>query len=393
MARTTFNVERGYAISAENGDTLVEILSGTGAPGGDTGPQDASPIGSLWLRTDGTGGQYKKTSNAGAAGDWEEVGNVALDELVWRSEKVQAATNDTLAVGSQNPTTWTDNESGTDATNWNVGDHILSDVDGTPALFEISVKTSPTDITLAAAATPIADNNTFVVQNYFPDTPAANELQAIVHFPLASGPGIKISDVNWQTATFIDISGGYTAGSGDPGSGDSVESAIEKVDGNNDAQDTLLGTSQGDTDLGTFPGDIISDSNSVKGALTELEAAIEAIETEASVNVPAATPTPVLPLLVDDFNYIEYEVWCFEQSDETAKEGFKFTVLHDGTSVADATDNGTDNSVSNKHNINKISGLTIDHVLTGTGAAQTIALEISATAAITVKARRTAVGN
>jgi len=69
---------------------------------------------------------------------------------------------------------------------------------------------------------------------------------------------------------------------GDVTSADTVQTALEKIDGNNDAQDTLLGTSQGDTDLGTFPGSTISDANTVKGALTEIESAHE--EVDANVN-------------------------------------------------------------------------------------------------------------
>lgn len=39
---------------------------------------------------------------------------------------------------------------------------------------------------------------------------------------------------------------------------------------------SLLGVGDTDTDLGTFPGSTISDSASVKGALTQLEGAVEA---------------------------------------------------------------------------------------------------------------------
>jgi hypothetical protein len=50
----------------------------------------------------------------------------------------------------------------------------------------------------------------------------------------------------------------------------------------NDAQDTLLGTAQGALDLGTFTGAIISDNNSVKGALQELETSLESTNVDVA---------------------------------------------------------------------------------------------------------------
>ena len=57
-----------------------------------------------------------------------------------------------------------------------------------------------------------------------------------------------------------------------------LETALEAAD--SDAVDlrTMSGTSDGDTDLGTFAGSVISDSTTTKAALGELEAAIEANE-------------------------------------------------------------------------------------------------------------------
>lgn len=73
----------------------------------------------------------------------------------------------------------------------------------------------------------------------------------------------------------IEIASPYTPASGDVTDADTVQSALEKIDGNNDAQDSLLGTSQGDTDLGTFTGTTISDNTTVKNALQELETEVE----------------------------------------------------------------------------------------------------------------------
>ncbi len=75
MARELFDVELGYAISAENGDRLSGILSGATAPGGDSGPQDDAPIGSLYLRTDGE--VFRKTADTNATSDWVQMDSAA----------------------------------------------------------------------------------------------------------------------------------------------------------------------------------------------------------------------------------------------------------------------------------------------------------------------------
>jgi hypothetical protein len=64
-------------------------------------------------------------------------------------------------------------------------------------------------------------------------------------------------------------------------------------------------------------------------------------------------------------------------------------MLHDGETGADAT--AIDESVHSKlfFSGDKIAGLSYTGVLAGAAGAQTIGLEISATAAITVKTRRT----
>jgi hypothetical protein len=69
MSRDTYNVELGFGIDAENGDLLVQQLAGAAIPGGDTGPQDDSPIGSTYQRTNGE--FYTKIADANATADWE----------------------------------------------------------------------------------------------------------------------------------------------------------------------------------------------------------------------------------------------------------------------------------------------------------------------------------
>lgn len=152
-----------------------------------------------------------------------------------------------------------------------------------------------------------------------------------------------------------------------------------------------LGISFDDEDMGVYTGNILTDNTGQSTLNQELSDAIEAIAGGSSSddNVPAATPTVVNTCLVDNCDGVEYEVVVFETADETKKEMFKITAIHDGTSTTDATDGNQDESVHTKLKINDISGLTFQTKVEGTGVSQTMGLEISATAAVTVKTRRT----
>lgn len=444
MALDLFRVEKGFEITGENESSGLQILKGSSAPGGDAGEQDDAPIGSLYLRSNGQ--LYTKTADTNAVSDWEEKTSANLSNLSWRSELVRAATNDTLTAGNTDPSTWTDNDSGIDDTDFAVGEYVIGDVDGTPALWEITAISSP-NITLAAAGDPLAANDTFVVQKYLPDTPAGQENAAIVTYDGTNA--IKIADFDWALATGINLSGGYTPGSGNITSADTVESAIQKLDGNNDAQDSVLGTSQGATNLGTFTGTTITDNTSVKGALQELETevelkadqtvvdeidqnvddlitlsgvaenstdlgsftgdtipdnqtikqALQALETAYENVAPGkeieatgiTTISTVDEIAVDNGDMAEWEVVVIDETTPNKKEFMKVTALHDGTSSADATDVDYSKNTKLKTNGGVSFNLTVD--LNGTGASQTMRLRVSAGSAVTVRARMTSVND
>ena len=82
---------------------------------------------------------------------------------------------------------------------------------------------------------------------------------------------IKIADFDLSTAATIKMAGGYSPNSGNVTSDDSIQGAIQKIDGNNDAQDSVLGTSQGDTHLGNIDWNILADETNVKAALELLD--------------------------------------------------------------------------------------------------------------------------
>lgn len=423
MSRELDGIELGLNIFETNGDLPASaILVGSGVPGADAAEQDAAPVPSLYFRT-GTSEIYRKIASANANADWELLNNTAIDQLSWRNEKVRFATDDTLAAGNVDITTLTDNESLVigDIT---VGEYVIGDRDGVPALFEITALPGGNQVTLAAASQAIANNDTFIVQQYLPDSPGTQEVQAILHFPLAGAAGVKIGDVNFAIATGINLSPGYVAAVGNVVAGDTVEAAIAKLDGVNDSQDTLLGATQGDTDLGTFTGDIITDNNSVKGALQDLETELVdtrdnvddlialsglpenstdlgtftgatitdntdvktalqelelAVENVSAPSVGPAdiaqnTPTVIDTVLVDEVQSVKWYVTAHDIGDPTKVQTLEITGLHNGHAGADAVQ--VKDIVNDKFRIGGNFNLQVDVVLAGSGAAQTMGLQI-----------------
>jgi len=82
---------------------------------------------------------------------------------------------------------------------------------------------------------------------------------------------IKIADFDMSSAATVKMASGYAPTSGNPTATDSIQGAIQKIDGNNDAQDTLLGTSQGDTGLGNTGWNLVNDNTTVKNTLETLD--------------------------------------------------------------------------------------------------------------------------
>jgi len=121
------------------------------------------------------------------------------------------------------------------------------------------------------------------------------------------------------------------------------------------------------------------------------QSAVDAISggSNSDDDIAATTPTIVNTCLVDSCNGVEWEVQVFEQVDKTKREFFKITSLHDGTPSADATTFDETVHTKLKNSGADVAGLTFTTKLAGAAGTQTIGVEISATAAITVLTRRT----
>ena len=374
MSRELHGIEKGLRLFQENSDLFIDILSGSAAPNG-LGDQLEAPIGSLYIREGSPTGIYQKETNNGNAADWVLNGSGTNSVApIFRDIVTRAATTAVVAAGSVDPTAWADNESGLDGNDFAVGEYIISGVGGTPQLYEVTAVTSATDITVAAASPALSDNDGFIVRSYLPDSPASQENQALVVFQ--EGNIIKLADVDWNFATGINLSATYDGTqNGTVAPGDSVEAAIEKLDGNQRDLTTLSGVPQGSTDLGSFSGDIIPDGSNNKEALQALETEIESLNFVAGpADIAQATPTVVDTVLVDECQSVEWEVTAHDKGDPTKVKILTITAFHNGHAGADASN--VKDQVYAKARIGNFN-LQVEAVLNGTGAAQTMGLQIN----------------
>lgn len=422
MSRDLHGVEKGLRIYDENADGSVDILQGVAAPDG-LGDQASASIGSIYLRQ-GTGELYQKVANVGAATDWLLNGSGSSSVLpIFKDIVTRVATGDVVAAGSVDVTAFSDNESGIDGTAFAVGEYLLGGVGGTPILFEVTAVTSATDITVAAANPALADNDGLIVRTYLPDSPANQENTAGVMYQ--NGNIVKLFDVDWSVATAISLSAGYSPVNGTVATGESVEEAIEKLDGNQLDLTSLSGVSQGSTDLGSFTGSTIPDAQNTKQALQALETAQEEIDQNvddlitlsgvaenstdngamdsgdilsdnattnallkeidaeltsqkgASSAAAVTTTTVIDSILVDDIANAHWLVTIENAATPSNKRHFEIFAGHNGTAAADADD--VDDTVFARLRHGANFNRTISVSLSGAGAAQVMQLSVAST--------------
>ena len=195
---------------------------------------------------------------------------------------------------------------------------------------------------------------------------------------------------NLSVASSMELDSGYTAGAGDVAAADSVLDAIQKLDGNQDNVISILGIdAQTLSDLGIFTGTTITDNVSVKTALQELETALEAQEASGS-STGLTTLADVDTVLVDNFEWVEYEYVAFEEATPANRESGKISMFHDGTSAADAT--AVDSVIHGKLKHGSNFNLVFSADVNGAGGSQTMRLRASSsTGGVTIKWRRTGI--
>jgi len=274
------------------------------------------------------------------------------------------------------------------------GDYVLyRDTSGTDRIYQIYDDAGTLKVTQdAGVVDALASGDTFIVSFDLADF---NNSENSALYTYNGTDLVKIGDVDWALATGINLSAGFVTGgtNGTPAANDTVEEAIRKLTNNQLDLTTLTGVSQGDVDLGTFTGNIISDNNDIKGALQELETAIEAGETPVTTTTGiGGTLTDIDSVLVDEVDYAVWHVYAEGITDRSKKYAARISAIHDGTPTADATNPGgvdVDEALALEFAANKIAGITFEVVNALAAGSQVMKLQASCTEAggmdVTVK--------
>jgi hypothetical protein len=176
-------------------------------------------------------------------------------------------------------------------------------------------------------------------------------------------------------ATGISLSGAFSAIVGIVAGGDSVETAISKLEGSLAALVTLSGVARGDTNLGSFTGSIIPDNQPIKPALQALESAIENGGRTTALAVGSVTTLD--SVLVDNVKASKWYVMARKTSNPSDVKASEIFALHNGTPAADATQ--VDDTEYAKLKKGASFDLTVTVDINGTGAAQTMRLRAAST--------------
>jgi hypothetical protein len=343
MSRVNFAVEQGYEIYALDGNLLVAQLSGSAAPGGDAGPQDDAPIGSIYQRTDGS--IYLKTADTNAASDWDLIPVVLSSGY--------APANGTVAIG-----------------------------DTFEEAIEKIVGNQDDLITLSGVAQGAVDLGTFtgaIIEDNRTNKEAFQDLEdSLGNVVTLSGVALDSTDLGTFTGTIIEDN-------------QTIKAALQDLEDSMGNLVTLSGVALDATDLGTFTGAIIADNTTVKGALQDLETYIETLEFGVAFSGSGVTTAVTADsVLVDDVHSVEWELVAWEEATPANKVFQKITALHDGTAGADAAN--VDDTVHTKLKVGANFSLTVSVDLSGTGGTQEMRLRIaSGTAGIAYEVRRTGV--
>lgn len=428
MARDFFRLEKGLHITGENSNDGVKVLFGS-VVAGSVLEHDQAEQGSIYMRTNGE--LFLKTLSGTGEDKWIRTATLNdITALRWRDEKAAVLTAQAAPASGANidltASPFVDDDApyltGADFT---AGiSHILFGKGGTPKIMLVSAVAGNV-ITVVDAVHPLVNNYAYIVKNYLPDTPDAQEGQAIVLF---NGTDyVKIADFNWEFADGIKLAAGYAAASGDISSSDTVQTAVQKLDGNIDALDSALGVAQGQmtmgaytgstvlvdgvsakqniqslgteakalrdslgnvagsSSMGVYTGDILTDNVTVKQNIQELSDYAEetALRTFAT---GVTTPVTVDSILVDSYQGAIWDLVAFLESNPKQKQMITLSAVHNGTATIDADD--TDETSYAKLKVGSPFSISASIVLSGSGATQTMALQVSAGAAVTVRALR-----
>lgn len=258
MALQKFEIEQGLSIHNPSSNSRVEHIFGFGAPA------DDAPVGSLYSETS-SGGQYIKVAAGFGAANWKLLAtseSVSAAIGTWRPERVVLVTNEVQGPGVRdvvaNP--FSDDE-GTPVptSDFLIGNYIIADASGTPFLLKIENQSGDL-VYLGLPDMPMVKDDTFVARHYLPDVDG-QEGPAIVNYN--GSVMVKLADADWGRADALALAPSYASQTGSISAADTVESAIEKLDGNLGVQaqalsdlTTAIGIPANQTTMGDLSGTV-----------------------------------------------------------------------------------------------------------------------------------------
>lgn len=357
MSLDLFRVGKGIELLSEDFTSRTNILTGTGAPGGDGAVQDNAPIGSLYLRqdveADGLQVYFKRSLVNNSPADWYQavdknyVDNVAMG-LSWR-EPVRVMDQAAYANAASIPTTGT------------IDGVILSD--GERVLFTniASVGQSNVYIWQAATTSWVEDANaetdgdavlvqegTFAEQQWVYDGVswvqfggAANtqELEFLRNFvgKTATGaemPSFSSTDVVSPTANLEQAIGQLDAAIGTR----SYVNEFVITDG----EDITLSLDALDTAIGSrtyTEGNFTTTGESITASLDALDVAVGDLAFQNEVikvaNIVAETTVDAVP--VTQVDVMEWRIVVEDRNNPARRTSSIYTAIHDGASNVDLT--------------------------------------------------------
>lgn len=339
---------------------------------------------------------------------------------------VRATTSDDISSNSGTTPTFSDDNIGI---TYQVGDRIASSFDDKIYVVNAGTWTVATDGNLATG------DSFFSTYAFIFSSDSALQGPHAVSYNGADL--IKLAQFDFEYANTIMIATGYTAGNGTVTTADTIQSALQKLDGNQQDIQTTLGVAQGAVDLGTFTGSTIQDNRTVKQALQDLEtqvdtnvidianlegavgsdtgaagllyteenyvtdgeslnASVDALDVATGKTRLKTTSDNITTIValdsvsVDDYIVAKWMVVAYEVANPENREAYEVFAMHDGTTDADAT--AVDYTKCAKLKLNSsISGLSINVDLNGTDVSQVMRLTVASTAAVNARAIRMAI--
>lgn len=152
----------------------------------------------------------------------------------------------------------------------------------------------------------------------------------------------------------------------------------------------ILGVNEGDIDLGTFTGGIVTDNSDVRTVIQDL---IDYINDNLAEDLSADGVTTVTTIdeeLVDDVCAVHYFVCISFADDPSRRQSFFVHAMHDGTAAADAAN--IDDNIYSKNKHGAAFNYTLTMELSGTGATQEMRLRVASTETNGVDVRARKVG-